>query len=239
MFKIAIIFLALLLPAVVLATADATAGNVNKGKVENTACKTSLMAFFASQPMVHGAVATLDNITSLPHIQGKARWSLPPLRFLSKRVSLIAEQGQGKSLRRWYVPVTLNWMKEVVTLNQDISARAMLSKDMLSVEMKNVAGMRGSFWSAKGDVVGLKTLRALRRGDVLLSTKVVRPPLIQRGDPVTIVVNTGALKVRVAGVALKSANRGDRLLVQNVRSRQTLQSIVQDAHTVTVHLGGV
>jgi len=211
---------------------------VGKGVVEESALQVSLAAFFAAQPTHLGAVATLDHIRKWPAIVGKARWSLPRLRFLSKRVSLIAEQGQGKSLRRWYVPVILKWTTQVITLQHDVSAQAMLDSSMLVLAEKNVAGLRGQFWRNKDDVVGLKTRRAMRRGDVILSTQVVRPPLIQRGDYVTILVSLNGLKVRVAGVALKSGSRGDRLLVQNIRSKKTLQSIAQDAHTVTVFIGG-
>ncbi|MDQ6977419.1 MAG: flagellar basal body P-ring formation chaperone FlgA, partial [Ghiorsea sp.] len=68
---------------------------------------------------------------------------------------------------------------------------------------------------------------------------VKRPPLINRGDHVTILVEIAGIQVRAEGIALKSGSRGDRMLVQNIRSKQTLQSIVQDAHTVSIAVGGV
>ncbi len=199
----------------------------------------SLTAFFASKPSAKGAVAELINIPRWPNTTGKLRWSLPNLRSLPSRVSLIAERGTGKSLRRWYVTAQVKWMRNVVTLNQDISARTMLDRSMLQLEWKNIAGLRGQTWSSLSDVVGLKSLTRMRRDDVVVSSMVKRPPLIKRGDHVTILVTLGGIQVRAEGIALKSGSRGDRMLVQNSRSKQKLQSIVQNAHTVSVTIGGV
>lgn len=205
----------------------------------NPALKTSLTAFFAAKPSAKGAVAELISVQHWPNIKGKVRWSLPNLRFLPKRLSLIAEQGQGKSLRRWYVAAQVKWMADVVTLKHDVSARTVLDKSMLIQKRKDIAGIRAQVWTDIADVEGLKSLRNIRKGSVIVSSQVKRPPLIKRGDVVTILVEVGGIKVRAEGVALKSGSRGDRMLVKNTRSKQTIQSIVEDAHTVSVHLGGV
>ncbi|HID36682.1 MAG TPA: flagellar basal body P-ring formation protein FlgA [Ghiorsea sp.] len=208
-------------------------------KPVDKALKASLTAFFAAKPMVNNAKAELIGVQHWPNIQGEVRWSLPPLKHLPQRISLIAEQGHGKKLRRFYVPVLVKWMANVITLKQDISARTMLDRSMLSQTQTNIAGLRGRTWSNIADVVGLKSLRNLPKGSVVLSTQMQRPPLIQRGDLVTILVKVAGIQVRAAGIALRSGSRGDRMLVKNVRSKQTLQSIVQDKHTVTVFSGGV
>lgn len=223
---------------VCFAASSAKAANVSNKAVDSQ-LQSSLAAFFAAKPSAHGATAKLKSITHWPNIKGEARWSLPTLRFLPKRVSLIAEQGYGKSLRRWYVSANIKWMRQVVVLNKDISARSMLDKSMLTKKWKNIAGLRGQTWSNIHDVDGLRALRNMRRGDVVVSTIVKRPPLIKRGDRVTILVELGGIKVRAEGIALKSGSRGDRMLVQNINSKQTLHSIIKDAHTVSIPMGGV
>ncbi len=204
----------------------------------NIELQKSLTAFFAAQPKANGAIAKLVKVQHWPNIHGSVRWSLPNLRFLPKRVSLIAEQGHGKSLRRWYVSTQVHWVRQVVTMKHDISARTVLDRSMLQKEWKDIAGLRGQTWTDINDVIGLKTLRNMRKNDVVVSSIVKRPPLIKRGDHVTILVKTSGIQVRAEGIALKSGSRGDRMLVQNIRSKQTLQSIVQDAHTVSITMGG-
>ncbi len=201
--------------------------------------QSSLTAFFATNPTAHHATAKLIRVQRWPNIQGKVRWSLPSLKHLPKRLSLIAEQGHGKSLRRFYVPVLVQWMAQVVTLKQDISARTMLDKSMLTTTYTDIADLRGHTWTSIQHVIGLKSLRNLRKGSVVLSTYVQRPPLIQRGDMVTIIAEVAGIKVCAEGIALKSGSRGDKVLVKNIRSKQTLQSIVKDQHTVAVFVGGV
>jgi flagella basal body P-ring formation protein FlgA len=78
----------------------------------------------------------------------------------------------------------------------------------------------------------------MQRGDVVHTAVVKRPPLIKRGDHVTILVEVRGIKVRAEGIALKSGSRGQRMPVQNIRSKQRLQSIVKDAHTVSIQMGG-
>ncbi|MDQ7002199.1 MAG: flagellar basal body P-ring formation chaperone FlgA [Ghiorsea sp.] len=224
-------FLILLLPQCLQAATPVPSGI-------NTELQKSLTAFFAAQPKVNGAVAKLIKVQRWPDIKGSMRWSLPNLRFLPKRVSLIAEQGHGKTLRRWYVSTQVRWIRKVVTLKHDVSARTVLDRSMLQKEWKDIAGLRGQTWAAINDVLGLQTLRNMRRDDVIVSSVVKRPPLIKRGDHVTIVVKTAGIQVRAEGIALRSGSRGDRMLVQNIRSKQTLQSIVQDAHTVSISMGG-
>ena len=220
-----------------LSTSAFAAGQVNKADSE--ALQISLAAFFAAGPSANGAIAELVRVKSYPEIQGEVRWSLPTLRNLPQRISLIAEQGQGKTLRRWYVAAHVKWMKDVITLKHDISARTVLDRSMLIQKRKNIAGLRGQTWSSMDDVVGLQSLRGLAKGDVVRTSVFKRPPLIKRGDHVTILVKHQGIQVRAEGVALRSGSRGDRMLVQNLRSKQTLQSIVKDAHTVSIQMGGV
>ncbi len=206
--------------------------------VSDNNVRASLSAFFATRPTIHGATAELVRMPRLPHIKGHIRWSFPRLHILPRRVSLIAETGQGKQLRRWYINAEVRWMADVVCLKQDIPAQTILDKNMLTVARMEVTGLRGQTWQNITDAVGLKSLRDTRKHQVVVSTAFKRPPLIQRGDSVTILAEASGIKVRAAGIALKSGQRGERLLVQNVRSKQTLQSIVRDAHTVAVYVGG-
>ncbi len=202
------------------------------------AMQASLAAFFAAKPMVANITPELVKVQKWPNTKQAVRWSLPPLKSYPKRLSLIAEQGHGKQYKRWYVPVLVKWMADVIVLKQDISARTMLDRSMLSKTRTNIAGLHGHTWSNIQDVVGLKSLRNLHKGSVLVSHYTQRPPLIQRGDIVTILAKVAGILVRAEGIALKSGSRGDRMLVKNIRSKQTLQSIVQDAHTVSVFVGG-
>jgi len=197
----------------------------------------SLNDFFAQGIHYQGAKAELVKVIRWPKAaKGVVRWELPRINRHTAQLSLIAEQGEGSALRRWYVPVQLRWWANVVTVRQELPTRSLLQASMLQIERKNVAGHTGTFWGAKDALLGMRLTRPLHVNDVVFSHMVKRPPLIQRGDRITIVAGNGSFSVRAEGQAMKAASIGERILVQNMRSKERVQAIVIDAHTVRVHI---
>jgi len=196
----------------------------------------SLHAFFAKGIEHEGAKAELIDIVRTPDIQGKVRWRLPVLNGHAKRLSLVAEQGQGRKVRRWYVPVKVHWWATVVTARQELPMRTLLQPSMLHVERQDIAGHRGAYWGSVEPLIGMRLTRPLHAHQPIFSSMVKRPPLIRRGDRVTILAGNAHFSVRADGEAMRSGNVGERVLVQNMRSRQRVQAVVVDAHTVRVHI---
>jgi len=219
-------FLQLLLVMVFFSPASLWAGGLEE----------SLHDFFQHGIYYQGAKAELVSVKRWPDTKGAVRWSLPRMNRHTARLSLIAEQGKGRSVRRWYVPVQLHWWANVVTVRQELPVRSLLQASMLQVERKDIAGHIGTFWSSKGDLQGMRLTRPLHAGAVVFSHMVKRPPLIQRGDRITILAGNDSFSVRAKGKALKAANMGERILVQNMRSKQRVQAIVVGAHTVRVRI---
>ena len=198
--------------------------------------KQSLNDFFVQGIHYQGATAELVRVMRWPDVKGAVRWSLPRISRPGVQLSLIAEQGEGHSLRRWYVPVQVRWWANVVTVRQELPIRSLLQASMLQIERKNIAGHTGTWWKSKGGLLGMRLTRPLHEHDVVFSHMVKRPPLIQRGDRIMIVAGNDSFSVRAEGKAMKSASAGEKILVQNMRSKQRVQAIVVDAHTVQVKI---
>jgi len=202
------------------------------------AMKDSLHALFAKGIRHQGATAELIEVSRWPATTGNVVWRLPTLSRHTSRLSLIAEQGSGQQKKRWYVPVRVHWWADAVVVKQHAPARSLLLSDALEVKRVDVADHVGVWWAKTSSLNGMQVTRPLHQGDVVYSTSVKQPPLIKRGDVVTIVAHVGAISVHAEGKALKSGSRGDRLLVQNLRSKQMMQATVMDAQTVFVETGG-
>jgi len=202
------------------------------------AMKDSLHAFFAKGIRHQGATAEFIEVIRWPDATGSVRWRLPQLKRHTARISMIAEQGEGQQLQRWYVPVRVHWWADAVVLKQEIPTRSLLLSDMLEVKRRDVAGHMGLWWEKVSDLAGKQATRPMHKGDTVYSVFVKQPPMIKRGDIITIIAQIGAISVRAEGKALKSGGRGDRLLVQNLRSKQMLQATIVDRHTVHVFTGG-
>jgi flagella basal body P-ring formation protein FlgA len=70
---------------------------------------------------------------------------------------------------------------------------------------------------------------------VVTGPMIETPPLVRRGDSVTIVAEAGAMRVTAAGEARQKGGRGDRIAVVNLDSRRTIYAQVIDGRTVAVN----
>jgi len=206
----------------------------SSAQAEDASLKASLDAFFARGVHAGGATAELIGVPRWPGIKGRVIWRLPALRNHPRQISLIATRGAGSHMRRWYVPVRLHWWANAVIVKEDMPARAMLSVLMLKRSRADIAGHAGRWWTDTQELAGTRTTRPLRKGDVVFSSYVKRPPLIRRGDEVSIIARWGGIRVTAMGKALKPAGLGDTLRVQNIRSKQIMQATAIGAHTVRV-----
>lgn len=222
-----------ILPALLLLLALSSSANAETDR----ATRDSIKQFFAQGVYVKGARAELVEVLRWPDTAGNLRWRMPALNNHSARLSLIAEQGQGKSLRRWYVPVRLNWWAQAVVAKKDLPVRSRLSANMLDVTRVNVAGHSGSWWKKTRSLAGMQLTRPLQAGDVIYGSYVHRPKLIRRGDHVTMIASYGGLKVTAVGKVLRSASLGDRVSIRNLKSKQVVQGVVESASTVHIITG--
>ncbi len=217
-----------------------------KGGAEDSALRQSLYDFFAAGVTVDGATASLVSVSNWPDHAGALRWSLPPLHGHPRYFSLIAEQVArghgarrgGARARRWYVRVEVQWWARVAVAKSDIPARAMLNPSMVTMRRVDIAGRNGSGFSSPAAVDGLRLLRRARKGEPIYVAMTHRMPMIKRGQLVTIEARYGAVQVTTAGKALRSARRGELVLVENLRSKRQVQGTVVNAHTVRVAFGG-
>lgn len=222
-----LLLMALLLPALTLPTTSLAAADA--------AMKQSLNKFFDNGVVLRGAKAELIRVEKWPATTGSLRWSLPNIkRGHPFRISLIAEQGQ----KRWYVPVRVHWWAKAIVMLRAIPARTLLTPDMMSKKLTDIAGHSGHWWDNSKHLVGMRLTRPLGKGDIILSSYVKQPPLIKRGDIVQIVLDSGMIRIRAEGKALRTAQKGERLLVKNLRSDEIIQATAERTGVVRVILWG-
>ncbi len=76
------------------------------------------------------------------------------------------------------------------------------------------------------EAIGFAVGRALKAGDPVLAGDLMRPVVMERGAPVTLVHRTGRMVLTARGNALKSARIGDIVDVLNTQSRRIVQARV-------------
>jgi len=198
----------------------------------------SLSAFFARGIEHQGARAELKSVVRWPDTTGRITWRLPHIANYPANLSLIAEQGKGAKTRRWYVPVRVHWWTKAMLAARDIPAHTRIDASMLKSGRVDMAGISGNKWTTPEALIGTKTTRPLHAGQILLSSNIMRPSLLKSGDQITLIRTIGGIKVTATGKVLRNAGIGDRVRVQNLRSKEVIQATILDAHTASVESGG-
>ncbi len=78
--------------------------------------------------------------------------------------------------------------------------------------------------------------RTIAAATIITPGMVQAPKLIKRGERVTVVAETGGLKIRTVGKALSDGKSGDVIRVQSERSRRVVDGIVVSQGVVKVTL---
>ena len=62
------------------------------------------------------------------------------------------------------------------------------------------------------------------------------PPVVRRGQSVTLVVRNGGLTVRATGVVLADAGLAERVRVRNTTTSRRVEGVIRSADSVEVSL---
>jgi flagella basal body P-ring formation protein FlgA len=123
-----------------------------------------------------------------------------------------------------------------------VAARALHRHEELTetdVEMREMdlttTGGYAAFGAA-ADVLGRRATRMIRLGEPLTAQNVEPVPLVERGDPVTIFLESPRIRIMTMGEAQQAGREGDVIRVKNVRSGQMIRCIVTGERVVRVDL---
>jgi len=196
-----------------------------------------LVLFLQEYSASHGVDVELLDVDERVNTEGKIRWRMPKVNGYPGRLSVIAEQRVGDHMRRWYVPVTLRWKSAVVVSRKAMKRGHVLTADDLAMQTTDVTNRTGLVRSV-GDLVAARLVRSVEGGAPVSIHMAAQPPLVHRGDWVTVVAQSGGLKVTSRGRAMKDARKGELLTVRSYDKKRYIQARVLSSSLVTVSLGG-
>ncbi|NCC67884.1 MAG: flagellar basal body P-ring formation protein FlgA, partial [Clostridia bacterium] len=106
--------------------------------------------------------------------------------------------------------------------------------DDLVVGRMDLARAPSGGFSDPKQVVGRRASRMIAAQTVVTDRMIENPPLVKRGDSVTIVAQGGGVRATAAGKARQKGCLGDRIAVVNLDSQRTIYAQVVDGRTVAV-----
>jgi len=164
-------------------------------------------------------------------------------RPLSASAATPAAAGGNQSIgvscagpQRWtiYVPVKVTRSAEVVVLTRTVGRDTILAAEHMETMQRNVTGLNAGYFTQPEELIGHRVKRSVAAGTVLTPVLVHRPPMIARGDRVTLVSGGSAVAVSATGEALGEGRRGERVRVRNLSSGKVVEGVVKSRGRVEV-----
>jgi flagella basal body P-ring formation protein FlgA len=115
---------------------------------------------------------------------------------------------------------------EVATVMRSFERGEVLKASDIVVARRPKNEVAGNFVAAADRAVGFAARRPLRAGQTLREADLMRPELVHRNEPVTIVYEAPGILLTLRGKALESGAEGDKVNVFNIQSKRTVQGVV-------------
>jgi flagella basal body P-ring formation protein FlgA len=157
-----------------------------------------------------------------------------PRVLSSSRFSLIFRV-DGRAVKNIAVSATLEALSEVAITTGDLRRGTMITEEHIELAERDLNRLRAPCFDST-ELLGKRLKRSLRKGDVFERSAVAFPPMIKRGEIVTITAQKGALTVTAKGLAQQNGDAGDMIRVRNISSQKDLICKVSGPVAVTVEL---
>lgn len=122
----------------------------------------------------------------------------------------------------------------VAVLDRSLPRNHVLTENDITFQEKNIADLRQGYFLDADAVAGTSLVRSLNSGHTLTHRNVEVPTMIQRGDSVSILAQSGGMMVSMEGTALADGAHGRQISVRNNSSGQEIRAWVVDRGVVEV-----
>ena len=156
------------------------------------------------------------------------------LRSLSTLPLSIVFDVDGKYQKKVRANVKVAALGSVVITAKPIGRLKPISVEDLKVEVMDLVGLSKNVITDIDEIVGKRARRNIQAGEFLRPDLIETPPLVKRGDLVTIVAESKGLKVTAIGEVKSAGRLGERVKVVNLDSNKRLSAWVVDNKTVKV-----
>ncbi len=130
--------------------------------------------------------------------------------------------------------VDIERLGNVVVTSRPLGRHKIITRDDLAVQRVDISKLSVNVISDPDRVIGRRTKRSIDPSTILRTDLLELPPIVKRGDVVTIIAESGGLRVTARGKIKKRGHRGERLKVMNLDTKKVIYAHVIDSNTVKV-----
>ncbi len=187
--------------------------------------------YTASVAAAHGLPASLGVLSvelpkevraaSLKRQQLKVEWPRAP-RLGTNSVKFVVTAPGVPPVQHW-ARVRLGERAEVLVAKRALKVGTIVSSADLALEMRTVAREHG--WRASPSaLVGSRVLQPTQPGTALSPKIIEAPAPVKRGQPVSVEINKGRMRVTTRGVLERQANLGNLVSVRLTTTRRVVRA---------------
>ncbi|MFZ3047585.1 MAG: flagellar basal body P-ring formation chaperone FlgA [Desulfatirhabdiaceae bacterium] len=140
----------------------------------------------------------------------------------------------GQIEKKIWVTARIAVKTDVVVIQKPLHRKQLIQEDHIDIIEMDMAGLPSNHISSPDEVIGKRTLRTINPKEILRTDMIELPPLIKRNDMITILAESGSLRITARGEARESGSRGERVKVVNLDSSKEIFARVMDSKTVRV-----
>jgi len=146
----------------------------------------------------------------------------------------VAFRVDGEVRKQVAVTVSVETLTEVVVAARPIGRYQPIAPGDLVVRQMAVADLDSGYFSDPEALSGMRSARVLMPNTVITRSMVEEPPLVKRGDIVTVTLESDTMRITTLGEVQKMGRRGDLVRVMNMETRRSVYGRVVDARTLKV-----
>lgn len=140
----------------------------------------------------------------------------------------------GVAINRVRISAWVDYFAPVVLAARDLDRFTVLTTEDFTVERRNISRLAEGAVINPDDAEGMRIRQRARQGRVLEHRMLENPPLVNKGDDVTIVARRDRLTITTLGLAKSSGGMGDRISVENIMSKKLISCRVSGPAMVEV-----
>ncbi len=138
--------------------------------------------------------------------------------------------------QKWsmFTSTIIKLYQSIVVLAQPIQRGAILTREYLALERRDVSNLRDDFITQIEHAENKQVLRQLAMGTVLSPKNLVEPKLVKRKDAVVISSTSAGVSIKMKGIAMMDGTKGQRISVKNQNSGRIINATVIEPGLVSV-----
>ncbi len=170
--------------------------------------------------------------------KGKITYQLVPQaneNYLGSTPIQVAFAVDGKPQKKVWLNADIEVYTPVVVSTRPMPRYHVVGKSDIRLERRNLADLSSNILTSLEEPIGKRIKASLSANTPLRADLIELPPLVKRGDIVTVIAENEALKIVTTGMVRDRGRRGDVVRVININSNKEVFGKVVDARTVKVN----